>query len=282
MNVLGCDSIGEDPAAEAFVCGDGNINGSEACDDGNAFSGDGCSSTCTVETANYPQSCLELQQTIVAETGARPADGTYTLYVGNDKNKPWDAFCFHMNLASPLEYLSVSEDLNYSQAGDGRFVAVTTYRRFRINPTTLEIDPLDDTFASSEGFDSFTPELPTDFTNIPAGWAQFQPTRSDDGPAAEANASFSGTPFAFSETILANSLSDFFCTVTTGGDPADGEGTAEVSADLTAFHLTAINSNQGNAPSGIITREVADCENLGPSSTFTTASWPLQYVGSEN
>ena len=31
-------------------CGDGTIEGTEKCDDGNANSGDGCSSTCTIET----------------------------------------------------------------------------------------------------------------------------------------------------------------------------------------------------------------------------------------
>lgn len=31
------------------VCGDGFILASEACDDGNVFNVDGCSSTCTIE-----------------------------------------------------------------------------------------------------------------------------------------------------------------------------------------------------------------------------------------
>ena len=31
------------------LCGDGIIAGTEKCDDGNATSGDGCSSTCTIE-----------------------------------------------------------------------------------------------------------------------------------------------------------------------------------------------------------------------------------------
>ena len=31
------------------MCGDGLVLGTEACDDGNAVSGDGCSSTCQVE-----------------------------------------------------------------------------------------------------------------------------------------------------------------------------------------------------------------------------------------
>jgi cysteine-rich repeat protein len=33
------------------VCGDGTLSAGEACDDGNLVNGDGCSSTCTVETA---------------------------------------------------------------------------------------------------------------------------------------------------------------------------------------------------------------------------------------
>jgi len=36
--------------AQVNICGDGTINGSEVCDDGNARRGDGCSATCTVET----------------------------------------------------------------------------------------------------------------------------------------------------------------------------------------------------------------------------------------
>ena len=34
---------------QAAICGDGVLNGAEACDDGNALSGDGCSSACGVE-----------------------------------------------------------------------------------------------------------------------------------------------------------------------------------------------------------------------------------------
>jgi cysteine-rich repeat protein len=36
------------------VCGDGVANGLEQCDDGNTISGDGCSSTCTLEGASLP------------------------------------------------------------------------------------------------------------------------------------------------------------------------------------------------------------------------------------
>jgi cysteine-rich repeat protein len=33
------------------VCGNGIINLSEQCDDGNTVSGDGCSATCTIESS---------------------------------------------------------------------------------------------------------------------------------------------------------------------------------------------------------------------------------------
>ena len=32
-----------------FICGNGHLGESEECDDGNLISGDGCSSTCTIE-----------------------------------------------------------------------------------------------------------------------------------------------------------------------------------------------------------------------------------------
>jgi cysteine-rich repeat protein len=38
----------------SIVCGDGNINGNEECDDGNRVNGDGCSSTCVIDlTGEY-------------------------------------------------------------------------------------------------------------------------------------------------------------------------------------------------------------------------------------
>ena len=240
-------------------------------------------SSCTPSTATFPKTCAEIQAQVVADTGNRPADGTYTLFVEGKEAMPWQAFCRRMNLSSPTEYLTVSEQDNFSQIANGQFIAVTRYRRYRIDPIKLEINPLDDTFATNDtGFGQFTPVLPDGMTHIPGGWAEFQPFRAFDGPAAEARASLSGTGFVFSESILTNNLADFFCKADTPQtDPANTAGTgAEVSADLTGFHLTAINSNPTNTASGVSTREVADCANLGPTAqTFTSASWPLQYVG---
>lgn len=231
----------------------------------------------------FPETCKDVQEQIVADTGSRPPDGTYTLYVNGDETMPWDAYCRRMNLSTPVEYLTVSEDNNFSQISNGQFVATTSYRRYRIDPIRLEIDPLDDTFATNDsGFDNFSPILPGSTTHIPAGWAEFQPFQSNDGPAAEANANLAGTGFVFSEEILANNLADFFCQVDVPEvSPSETAGTgASVDSDLTSFHLTAINANLEGMESGVSTREVADCANLGPSATtFDAGVWPLQYAG---
>lgn len=241
------------------------------------------SSSCTPPIETFPETCADLQEQIVAQTGNRPSDGTYTLFIEGNEAMPWQAYCRRMNLTSPIEYLTVDEQNNFAQIGNGQSVAVTNYRRYRIDPIRLEINPLDDSFAVNDaGFDQFTPVLPVGMSYIPAGWAEFQPVNAFDGPAAESRASLAGTAFVFSESILANNLADFFCQVDTPEtDSTNTAGTgAEVSSDLTAFHLTAINSNPENSPSGVSTREVADCANLGPTAqTFTSGSWPLQYVG---
>ena len=97
--------------------------------------------------------------------------------------------------------------------------------------------------------------------------------------------SLEGTPFIFSEDIEetdGDDMSVFFCQVD-NNDTLMAESTENtgftVSNDLTSFHLTAANTNS-EALSDLSTREVADCENLGPDETeFEEGAWPLQYVG---
>ncbi|MGV8141968.1 MAG: DUF2341 domain-containing protein [Candidatus Woesearchaeota archaeon] len=52
-----------DSACNVIVCGDGNIEGTETCDDGDTSSNDGCSSTCNIEAGwtclGEPSSCTE-------------------------------------------------------------------------------------------------------------------------------------------------------------------------------------------------------------------------------
>lgn len=42
----------DEPEPEPAVCGDGVVEGDEACDDGNLVDGDGCSAACTVESGS--------------------------------------------------------------------------------------------------------------------------------------------------------------------------------------------------------------------------------------
>lgn len=193
----------------------------------------------------FPETCAEVQEQAVDETGDRPENGTYTLYVDGDEAQPWDAYCHDMQRTEPVEYLTVEEENNYSQIRDNNAVAETSYRRYRIDPITLEIDPLDDTFATSN-FDDFEPVFPVeDWEHIPAGWAEVQPVFFNfEGTPAEANASLEGTVFIFSEDIE-DTLTVFFCQVDSAEflpESTDGTG-FDVSSDLTSFHLTAVNTN---------------------------------------
>ena len=66
---------------EPLACGDGVVDGNEACDDGNASNGDGCSSTCTIETG---WSCGDTGCTPVHGDGA--IKGTEQCDDGNTSN----------------------------------------------------------------------------------------------------------------------------------------------------------------------------------------------------
>lgn len=264
-------------------CGGSSKNPPAADDAGMDAAEDGAAQDAApdAEGPAHFATCKELREATLAETGEAPIDGTYTLFVGGDAAKPWDAFCRRMNLSEPLEYLSVDDDDNYSSISTGTVVATTSYRRYRINPTSLEIDPMDGTFAvNDDGFGDVVLPLES-LTQIPAGYAEFQPASSNDGPAALSQASLVGTPFAFSESILENGLGDFFCKVSTNsveGDDADS--TVTVEGSLRGFELEAINANTASSPEmNASTRYVADCANLGPDSDFTMGAWPLVYAG---
>lgn len=248
------------------------------------FSGSmGCSGPAdTTSSTFFPETCFEIQEQVVDETGERPDNGIYTLYVEGDEDKPWDAYCYNMRRSEPIEYLNVEEADNYSEVrNDNNVVATTSYRRLRIDPINLTINPLDDTFATSDFEDTFTPVFPVEgMESIPAGWAEVQPLALNDGTAAESNVSLADTAFSF--LLSEEDVSDFFCQVDSETVvEANTEGTdVEVAGDLKSFHLTAVNTNLAGDASGISTREVADCETLG-SNDFdiedSEAVWPLQY-----
>jgi len=238
----------------------------------------GCSGPAAEETAtSFPETCAEVQEAALDETGERPDDGTYTLYVDGDESMPWDAYCHDMSRAEPSEYLDVTEEDNYSQIGNGFTFAQTTYRRLRIDPILLEINPLDNTFATDD-FAEYEPTFPIEtMESIPAGWAEFVSSGESEETeeAAESRVSLAGTPFIFDESIEANG---YFCSESQPEEIGDQfmEGTGfTVESDLTGFTLTAIHNM---AVLGAYILEVADCQNL-VSSDYTEVFWPLEYVG---
>lgn len=73
------DSSNDEPFPDASIeprCGDGTLDANEDCDDGNGASGDGCSASCTVETAfacdGEPSVCSDIDEcaTVPAPCGA--------------------------------------------------------------------------------------------------------------------------------------------------------------------------------------------------------------------
>jgi cysteine-rich repeat protein/parallel beta-helix repeat protein len=87
--VTGFDSTG----GETGTCGNGAVEGTEACDDGNTSNGDGCSSTCTIESgygcAGQPSVCsVGVTKNVTSNIGntaptftAGPSDGGVTTSV---------------------------------------------------------------------------------------------------------------------------------------------------------------------------------------------------------
>ncbi len=228
---------------------------------------------CDLDAATcLPQACIDVRTKAIGESGVAPANGSYTLYVGRNPNKPWTAYCHRMNLSQPTEYLSVDETDNFSQISNGTVVAQTSYRRLRIDPVTFVVDLLDDTFATTED-GGLT--LPSGRSSVPAGWAQFGSAQSDDGPAAHAQIDLTGTGFALAESVLADELA-FFCAVTAEGSPLPptGGNSVEVANDLASFTLAALDPTGGSS-----TKVVADCTHLSVADdSLTTGTLPLQYV----
>ena len=86
-------------------------------------------------------------------------DGEYTLYLGGDPNKPWQAWCHDM-AGTPAEYLSLpatGDAVNFSQYtaglknGVGSTNVRTRFTRLRIDPATLSVSTGDQRFSTSSG-----------------------------------------------------------------------------------------------------------------------------------
>jgi hypothetical protein len=225
----------------------------------------------------------------VDETGSRPADGVQILFVNGDEARPWEAYCRNMKRDEPSDYITVSERDNFSQFSNGVVVAETRFRRLRIDPHRLEIDPLDTEFATTSNPDPVL-ALPGGQDHLPAGVAQYTSQTRDKGRVATARIDLSGSGFVMGEAVVSTG-STFFCSRTdaqimgTGARPTSNgntdtsaaESSTEISSDLSRVMLSAVNKDAVGK-----TTSLADCDNMQTISLAGNelpqfAAWPLQY-----
>ncbi|GMU06196.1 GON domain-containing protein [Corallococcus caeni] len=159
-----------------------------------AAAGCGASDTSSTPATNtqaltaLPASCLDIR---TAQPGA--PDGSYVLYVAGDVTASWTAYCRDM-AGTPKEYLALPHKepgSNFSQytAGDaspGTDVR-TSYLQLRIDPATLRVDTADQTFATSTGQLTHSPDT---VTSMPYGVAM-----ACGGGQGVGNIDLRGTPF---------------------------------------------------------------------------------------
>ena len=69
-----CDTVGSNTCEPANACGNGVIEGSEACDDGNTSNGDGCSSSCLRENGQPCTNDNQCQSTVCDTVGSNTCE----------------------------------------------------------------------------------------------------------------------------------------------------------------------------------------------------------------
>jgi len=107
--LLGCP-VEPEPEPPAAACGDGVTDDGEACDDGNAWGGDGCTEACTVEAGPAE-----------VEPNDVPAEAELVGAVVDGSLPPGDRDCFGIEVA---EAGSVSATLTPGPGGECGFEAV--------------------------------------------------------------------------------------------------------------------------------------------------------------
>lgn len=184
------------PMCIRAICGNGQLEVGEECDDSNQISSDGCEADCTLSTRGLvPATCAEIIATV-----DRPAqDGQYRLYFGRELSKPWMAYCLDMAGGASRQYLLLTntDGANFSQytaGGGAQGIDVrTSYAAVRFNPVNMALDVTDPTFATTSG------SLVAGPTMTPISAMNYGSAGSCDGlPSGISNIDLRGTLFALS------------------------------------------------------------------------------------
>ena len=139
--------------------------------------------------------CAQLRQKLPTA-----GDGFYTLYVGGDVSKPWQAWCQDM-AGTPLDYLPLASSgmgINYSQyVAGGRSPGssvYTAFHRLRIDPTTLTVHTGDQRFTQNWGRIEHAGIRSIVVTSMP--YASAMDCKADGGASGAASVDLRGTPFS--------------------------------------------------------------------------------------
>ena len=172
--------------------------------------------TVTPSPVPRPSSCAMLK-----EQQPTAVDGQYTLYLNGQTAV--SLYCFNMN-DTPRDYLTLpgtANGGNYSLISYPEGAIITQYEKVRLDPTTLQIDATDMTFASrietlagyfsipTEQLGSY-PVTASDF-GVAIGCNRDQ----ENAPLGRANIDLTGTPFVVDLTMM-------FATF--GGDVRESSG----------------------------------------------------------
>jgi hypothetical protein len=140
----------------------------------------------------YPGSCAAY----LVDHPSATMDGTYTLYVAGQPDRPFPAYCAGMATSAPLTYLTLANHnmttnvSSYDATNMANSTTVLTqWTRVRLDPDAVAIVPSDYTFSSSTG--SVVHEMTT---QVPYGVAR--DCAQGGVPLGIANVDLRGLPFA--------------------------------------------------------------------------------------
>jgi cysteine-rich repeat protein len=118
-------------AAAAAVCGNGLVEASEQCDDGNTRDGDGCSSKCTVEAkpVAIAPSALELQR-VAGDTDVHPSKQTRSAMIRDGVSSVKGTVRLCVDAIGGVTETLLTEPTGYSEY-DKKLIAAVRGWRFR-------------------------------------------------------------------------------------------------------------------------------------------------------
>lgn len=123
------------PAAPAYACGNGVVEASEQCDDGNTTSGDKCSATCKLEQVLIPPGIFTGMR-ISGETQIVPPDPVKTEMLRDGRNRTVGSFKLCIDTGGHIASIAPIGGGTKYPAYDAKIT--TAMRAWRYQPYTIK------------------------------------------------------------------------------------------------------------------------------------------------